>query len=509
MYFCTGFHRYNATEDNPLLMMNTRTRIILLIVALLCYYMCSIAQVQSDTTIQALSPIGETEIVVSAPISLDSCLSLARQNNKQLLHAKLNIEKAQQVKNQAFTKYFPQITASALGYHSLHPMVEVGSNDINNTSVRDLLNTLYGNYGAALGLDNTISLFQYGYQVGVTALQPVYMGGKIVAGNQLAQVGVEAAQLQTEITERDLLEQVEESYWLVVGLSEKQQTLNAVADLLDSVHRTVQVAVNAGLALQTDLLQVELRQSEIHRTRIQLENGLALAKRALWQSVFPSSNSPDKGYARLQPESIHTDSAMQVPALRNIQETDTPESALLVLQVRAAELQRRMIIADALPQVAVGAHYGYSNVQANFLRGGLGSKNGNGAVFVSVSVPLTGWWETGHKIHESNIAIEQARLEQSQLNEMLDLRTQQIYDKMTESYLLVSENRHALDIARENYRLSRVNYHAGTSNITDLLTAQATLLQAQNNLTDALISYRLHLHRYTHLTLNYELLLLR
>lgn len=441
-------------------------------------------------------------------LTIDSCLSLARQNNKELRHAELNIKKAQQVKNQAFTNYFPQVKATAIGYHSLHPMVEVGIDDINNASVRDLLTTLYGNYGAALGLDNTISLFQYGYQAGVTALQPVYMGGKIVAGNQLAKVGVEAARLQTQITERDLLEQVEESYWLVVGLTEKQQTLQTVTALLDTIHRTVQVAVNAGLALQTDLLKVELRQSEIHRTQIQLDNGLALAKRALWQAISPTTKSPTSptppkeglpDYNSLQVEPISADSALQTPPLKEGY-GEVIESSLLSLQVRAAELQRRMHIADALPQVAVGAHYGYSNMQANFLRNGLGNKTGNGAVFVSVSVPLTDWWKTGHKIREDNIAVEQARLEEQHTNELLGLRTQQAYDKTVEAYSLVSENRHALDIARENYRLSGVNYRAGTGTITDLLTAQTTLLQAENNLTDAIIAYCVNLRRYTDLT---------
>lgn len=442
-------------------------------------------------------------------LTLDSCLALARQNNKELHRAELDIEKAQQVKNQAFTNYFPQVKATAIGYHSLHPMVEVGIDDINNASVRDLLTTLYGNYGAALGLDNTISLFQYGYQAGVTALQPVYMGGKIVAGNQLAKVGVEAARLQTQITERDLLEQVEESYWLVVGLTEKQQTLHAVTALLDTIHRTVQSAVGAGLALQTDLLQVELRQSEIHRTQIQLDNGLALAKRALWQAIsptttqYPTSPTPPKeglpDYNSLQVEPISADSALQTPPLKEGY-GEVIESSLLSLQVRAAELQRRMHIADALPQVAVGAHYGYSNMQANFLRNGLGNKTGNGAVFVSVSVPLTDWWKTGHKIREDNIAVEQARLQEQHTNELLSLRTQQAYDKTIEAYSLVSENRHALDIARENYRLSGVNYRAGMGTITDLLTAQTTLLQAENNLTDAIIAYCVNLRRYTDLT---------
>ena len=481
--------------------MNTSLRNLLLVLVALTMPLIQTEGQNSLTksdTIQntpSLRGQGESEGI----LTLDSCLSLARQNNSELRRAALDIDKAQQVKNQAFTNYFPQVKATAIGYHSLHPIVEVGIEDFGNASVRDLLTTLYGNYGAALGLDNTVSLFQYGYQVGVTALQPVYMGGKIVAGNQLAEVGVEAAQLQAQITERDLLEQVEESYWLVVGLTEKQQTLQSVTSLLDTIHRTIRSAVEAGLALQTDLLQVELRQSEIHRTQIQLDNGLALAKRALWQSIGKTDPAPiEEGLNDIRLESIYADSALQAPPLEGLGRS--AESSLLSLSVRAAQLNRRMTIADALPQVAVGAHYGYSNMQANFLRDGLGSKTGNGAVFVSVSVPLTDWWKTGHKIRENNIALEQARLQEQHTNQLLTLRTQQAYDKMIESCLLISENRHALDIARENYRLSGVNYRAGMGTITDLLTAQTALLQAENNLTDALIAYRVNLRRYTDLT---------
>ena len=471
----------------------------LLTLAVMAMPMLVNAQTTLDTSQNTPSFLGVGESGSSC-LTLDSCLSLARQNNLELRRAALDIDKAQAVKDQAFTKYFPQVKASAMGYHSLHPLVEVGINDFDNASVRDLLTALYGNYGAALGLDNTISLFQYGYQAGVTAIQPVYMGGKIVAGNQLAKVGVEAARLQNEITERDLLEEVEESYWLVVGLTEKQQTLQAVTALLDTVHRTVSVAVDAGLALQTDLLQVELRQSEIQRTQIQLDNGLALAKRALWQSI--GKTYPDQmgeGLNNIRLESINADSTLQAPPLEGLGRSGV-ESSLLSLSVRAAELNRRMTIAEALPQVAVGAHYGYSNMQTSVLRDGLGSKTGNGAVFVTVSVPLTDWWETGHKIRENNIALEQARLQEQHTNALLALRTQQAWDKMTESWLLVTENRHALDIARENYRLSGVNYRAGMGTITDLLTAQTSFLQAENALTDALISYRVNYRRYTDLT---------
>ena len=123
--------------------------------------------------------------VAVEPLTLDSCLEMARRNNPAVRKAELSVRKAEEVKAQALTKYFPQVQASAFGFHALHPLVDVGIDDIGDASVRDLLTTLYGNFGEALGLQNSLNLFQHGYLVGVTAVQPVFVGGKILAGHSL------------------------------------------------------------------------------------------------------------------------------------------------------------------------------------------------------------------------------------------------------------------------------------------------------------------------------------
>ena len=46
----------------------------------------------------------------SQTLSLDSCFALARRNSYAIKTAKLDVEEAQEVKKQAFTKYFQQIT---------------------------------------------------------------------------------------------------------------------------------------------------------------------------------------------------------------------------------------------------------------------------------------------------------------------------------------------------------------------------------------------------------------
>ena len=436
-------------------------------------------------------------------LSLDSCLLLARRNHPELRKAQLNVARAEEVKAQALTKYFPQVQGTAFGFHALHPLVEVGIDDIGNASVRDLLTTLYGNYGAAMGLDNHLNLFEYGYTAGVSAIQPVFMGGKIVAGNQLAKVGVQAAKLQAEVGERDILEQVEQTYWLVYGLQQKQQLIDEGLLLLDTLSRVVSAAVEAGLALPSDSVQVTLRRDEVLRNQLQLQNGLALARQALalalglsmTDTVFIADSlsfSPQDGLsasAVLQQSGPSGEAGL------------TPESELLSLQIRAAELMRRMTLADALPQVAVGAGYGYSHFQTNILRDGLNSNNkGNGALFVTMRVPLTAWWETAHKLKEQRYAIEQAQLDADYLGAQLNLRAQQAADQLMAAQALVLLQQNAATHAEEAYRLTQINYEAGRATITDLLQQQTALTQAQSDLTDALIAYRIALRRYSDLT---------
>lgn len=434
-------------------------------------------------------------------LSLDSCLQLAVQNNLALQRASLNVVKAQEVSHQARSKYFPQLDAVAFGYHSLHPVFEVGIDDVPNEKAREFLNRLYDDFGAYLGLNKSLSIMHYGLSANFTLVQPVYVGGKIVAGNQLAKLGVEASQLQLDMAQRDLLLTVEENYWLIVNLESKQQTVQSVFLLLDTIHATVESAVNAGLARSNDILQVEIRRDELVAQQLQLSNGIRLAKRALCQSIgIPYSDSLQLS------DTMTVDVETYLPSL-DTSVLHRPETELLALQLKSEQLHRRMALADALPQVMVGGTYGYSNLLSPlspdghklFLEGDQ-TKKLNGALGVMVRVPLTSWIETAHRLREHDASISQARLQQQDLSEQMVLQQQQAYDLVQESASLLAQYRTSLSHAKENYRLCRLNYQAGLQTISDLLQAQTLYLQSQNNLTDALIRYHMAQRTYQSLS---------
>lgn len=428
--------------------------------------------------------------LLAQTLTLDSCLSLARENHAAIRKAELDVERAKQVRMQALTKFFPQVQGTSAAFHALDPLVDVSLDDLDEGTVHDLLDFIYSNLGTELGLQNNLALFRHGFVAGVTAVQPVFMGGKIIAGNKLAKLGVEAARLQQQITERDILEEVEESYWLVAGLQDKQRTLRQATLLLDTLEHLVSSAVDAGLALETDRMQLLLKRSELQRQQLMLESGLTLAKRALAQAI----NLPKGGVEGVLTvpgvEGVAADSSTHYL----LPTTSSPEASLLQLQTQAARLERAMAVADALPKVAAGANYAYSRTDANILKDHL--EGWNGALFATVSVPLTGWWETAHKIREHSIRLEQAEIDRRDLTEKLELRKQQAYDEMMLAEMLVQQSERALRLQQQRMHLTEIGYRAGTTSIAELLTAQTDLLAAENDLTDARIALAVRTRRY-------------
>ena len=418
-------------------------------------------------------------------LTLDSCFALAKANNAQLLTDQLEIQKAQEVKAQVFTKHFPQVSISYLAYYAARPIIEYGINDIQDDDLgaflSALITTLNDPEGANMGLPTEINLMEKGHGVNATAMMPIYAGGRILNGNRLANVGIEAAQLKAEVSERDMLENIESTYYLVLGLQDKVHTVESALALTDSLDHIVDVALKAGLITKSDKLRLALKQNELKANQLQLNNGIVLASQLLCQQI--GITYPEDG---LTLDTASFSIKNHADALR--ENFIRPEQQLLQLQIDAEKLRKKLTIGEALPQVGIGGTYSYGNLVRKY--------KGNAIALAQVSIPLTQWWETSHKLKEHNIAIREAELMQKDLTEKMGLQVKQAYNQMVEAEALMQSDKAALDMAQENYRLAELNYRAGMNTITDVLEAHALLLQAKNAITDRQITYLTARRRY-------------
>lgn len=417
-------------------------------------------------------------------LTLDSCLLLAKQNNADICISRLDIEKAQAVKAQVFTKFFPQVSASFMAYHAYNPIIKITPEDIQNTELRESI--LEAIEDLDIPNDVTeINLMERGLSLGANVVQPIFVGGRIVNGNRLANLGIEAAELQAQASERDILEDVENTFYLVNGLETKVKTLESVLSLLDSLHHTVDIALEAGVITNNDLIRVELKQNEMQAKQLQLSNGIVLAKRLLCQQIgIPYS---DEIVFLPEPEPNNDIQLATGTSSR-------PEHRLLDLNIDAQKLRKKMTIGESLPQIVLGGMGNHGNLIKNY------KYNSNGLLFATAAIPISQWWETWHKIKEHDISIRQAEIMRNDLNEKMELQEQQAYNQMIEAWALIASDKKAVEMANENYRLAELNYKAGMNTMTDVLEANALLLQAQNSLTDRQISFATAKRRYQDLT---------
>lgn len=428
--------------------------------------------------------------------TLEQIKDSALQNNFAIRSAKYGVEAAQQQRKEAFTRYFPSVSGTGVWFNANKGMAQTTINPSASISPElgaALAQSLPQEALAALANPISISMMKNGTIGSLMAVQPVFAGGQIINGNKLAKVGEEVSKLQLQLSENEVEKTAEQYFWQLASLQEKMNTINAVDTLLRDIHKDVDVAVRAGVAMRNDLLQVQLRQNDIQSQRLKLQNGISIVRLLLSQycglrdtsfAIDHSSLTIDHSATQMEKANNGQLSMFNVQCL--------PEYQLLDKQVEAAHLQKKLTVGQQLPTVAVGAGYNYHNVLEN--------NHSFGMVFATVSVPISDWWGGSHAIKRKKIEHQKA-VEQLEDNaQLLKIRMQNAWNGVEESYQQLQLAKRSIEQADENLRLNRNYYRAGTSKMSDLLEAQLLYQQSLDKHTDAFAAYQNKILEYKQAT---------
>lgn len=398
--------------------------------------------------------------------TLDECLEQALSNNVRMRNAENEIRMAEHDRKNAFTRYFPSVSASGGGFIANKGLMELN-----------------------MGPDMSMSMMKDGVVGGVSATLPLFAGGQIVNGNKLAKVSEEVSRTRYRLSENEVRLTTENYYWQVVTLKEKLRTLEVVEARLDTLTRDVEAAVQAGVTTRNDLLQVQLRQNEIKSNRLNVENALALSRELLAQYMGMGLDSVDVAYAmegRLpeEPAGLFLPPESALPR--------TGEYDLLRQNLEATRLQKKIAVGKNLPTVAIGGCYYYDDlldVGMDFWVG-----------FATVSVPLSGWWGGSHDIKKQKLQVKNAENQLNDQSEMLMIRMRQSWNDLNDAYKQVGIALTSIDQATENLRMQSDYYAAGTCTMSDLLDAQTLFQQSRDKYVEAYAQYEVKKREYLQAT---------
>ncbi|MFA9392648.1 MAG: TolC family protein [Prolixibacteraceae bacterium] len=432
-------------------------------------------------------------------LSLTDCREMALKQNETVKISQLQSEKAKAEKAALKTKYLPSLSASATGVYlnndikmdlylpTMVPDLSTGElvpNLMIHPVTGDQIIGADGNpvFNMYAWLPLEISL-KGAYMAGLSLEQPLYTGGKIMAGNKMASIGVKMAAENEALQNMNALYEADQSYWIYVSVKEKVKLANTYASLLDTLFATVQYAYETGMVTQNEVLKVQVKQNEVKLQLQRAQSGLELTRMALCRVTGLDFNTAIEA----------TDSAIVInnsPFSNSVNPdvTNRPEYGLMEKQVEMAGQNIKLAKADFLPMAGVKVGYSY----IGGIEFGPDTYNsGNVNVMASVKIPIFHW---GEGIQKTKSAIKDQEIKQLELEKnsrLMQLEIEQARLNFTDAQVRVYLADESLIAARENLKESNDNYELGMETLPNLLEAQAQWQQANSETIDAKTDYKL------------------
>ena len=453
-----------------------------------------------------LPPMATTARAEST-VTLDSCRSMALSNNKQLQIAREQQRGAEYNRKAARAAYLPSLDFSGMYLYNQKDISLIESDQMLPTMS---FNASTGSYGYNIVTDATgAPLLVNGQPVpstvavipksamtfdisnvfagAVTLTQPIYMGGKIRAMNEMTRYAEQLAQANHNTAAAEVICNVDAAYWQVVSLKAKYNLAESYVNLLDTLSKNVDIMLAEGVATRADQLSVAVKLNEANVDLTKVQNGLALARMALAQICGLPLNDTftladeDREIEITQLPARSYD-INEVYGRRN--EIQSLEAAVKIYEAKAKTERSAM-----LPNLAIMGMYSFSN--PNLFNGFNKDFDGMFSVGAVLKIPLWHWGGNYNKYRSAKSESIVRRLQLEDAREKIELQVSQASFKAQESIKTYTTTRSNLAKAEENLRQAQLGFNEGILTTDDVMTAQTAWLKANSENIDAQIDVQL------------------
>jgi outer membrane protein TolC len=437
------------------------------------------------------------------PLSLADALRLARGASESVELAKAGAQRARGQQLSARSALFPQVNTTANWQKQLQNQFAAiasrsgagstgGADTSSNSNANNPITRIFAS--------------QYNFNVGVSASQPLFTGGRVTAGLRSARLARESAELGITSAEAQVQLDVTAAYYDAL-LAER---LAVIADSAfvqaERTLRQVQLTRNVGSASEFELIRARVtrdnqrpqllqartvRETALIRLRqlldlpadqpLQLTDSIAEVPAAVAAPSAPVTSVAVDAAAVLA-----ADPRVQGEVTRLVAASDTAARARAAVKqaafgVNVAEQQLRATRAQRFPQISATTNYQRLAYPQNILPTALNDFLPNWTVGVGVSYPLF----TGGNIRgqitaaEAGVVEARQRLKLAEEGATLDARLATL--QLTEAEANWQASVGTADQAQRAYAIAEVRFREGISTQLELSETRVQLQQALAN----------------------------
>lgn len=442
------------------------------------------------------------------PMSLEDCRRLAIENNKKLKMADEQIKSARAKKEEAFTKYLPGIDAmgtymrnqkeiNLLSEDAHLPVGTIGADGGWTLRTDQVMIGADGNPVLVNGKpvpkdyallpkeamtvdDRNMAVVQ----VGLT--QPIYMGGKIRAYNQLAGLSEKLAQSGREQELQGIIQETDEAYWQIVSLVNRRKLAVKYVETLRKFDHDIEVMYQTGMSTKADMLSVRVKLNQAEMTLLRVDDGLTLSRMSLNQicglpvdTVFTLEEELLNALPAIEPQFLKIDQVY----------SNRPEIHSLSLATDIYRKKEKIARAEYLPSVAFMANY--FAMTPSFFDGISTKFDGMWSIGIGVKAPLFHWGASRKSVRSAKAETSLMNLRLEEAREKIGLQVNQAQFKIKEAGRKVEMAEKNREKSEENLKYANLGFQEGTIPVSNVLEAQTAWLSAHADLIDARIEMKL------------------
>jgi outer membrane protein TolC len=411
----------------------------------------------------------------AAAISLDEAIRLAESNEPSFVTASAEGHIANLDRSIARAGLLPSVI-----YHNQYLFTQGNGSDdrvgqtTTSAAPRFIANNAVHEYASQGVVNETLGLQQFN---AVT----------------MADANAAKASADLEIARRGMVATVVTLYYGVANAETKLAAMQRGVDEANHFLKLTQEREQAREAARADVVKAQLQQQQRSRDLDDAKIAAAKARLELGVLLFADPRTGFQTEAMAAPV-LPDRSAVEADAGKNNAEL---RSALASLQTSEAEVTSAR--AAYLPDLALNFTYGIDAPQFA-VNGPDGTRNLGYSASATLDIPVWDWLATKHKVKQSQIRRDAARVALSATQKRLVADLAEFYDEAATARDQLASLDTSVATAQESLRLTRLRYASGDGNVLEVVDAENALIGAEVAQADGVVRYQIALANLQTLT---------
>lgn len=422
-------------------------------------------------------PLGISAQDFGGPLSLKQCLQYAVENNTSLQKDRLGMESAAQSRREITGALLPQLNGSGSFTYNIQKTAIAMPNFVNSMMPEPMRDPNAPKYmTVTMGMDLSANW-------GVSLTQQL-LNFSLFSALQIAKGAEEMARSGVEADTQDVIARTASLFYNAQVLEYSMGLFDESLEVMKRMEGIMEANRELGIVRKVDADRLSVARVNMETEKTALAQALEVQKNLLKLEMgFPMTDE-------IVLEPVDMDAVEELISRESARFFEVDRQLpmqMLRQQQNMLRLQRKSAVAEALPAFTLSGTYS-QNYMGDHFYGETYHHFPVSMVSINMRMPLFTGMSKAAKVKKANIEIEKSLRDEQMLRQTLTMGYSNARMQMDQNRNSLESQKRNKELALDVLRVTESNYNEGIANLSDLLNASSSEIQAQVNYVNAVNS---------------------